>query len=237
MLDTIASVTRPLEDAQEQLRQTVELLGVRAEGATAAVQGFGKVGRDTARFLAEAGALVVAVSDLDGAVFAPGGLDVPALIAHARLSGSVAGFAEAESIASDLILELNVDLLVPAAIEGVLTADNAPGIRARLIDEEANGPTTTAADAILADRDILVVPDILANAGGVAVSYFEWAQANQSVRWTERQVQDRLRPRMLQAWDAIVSFSERHRVPLRLAATALAVDRVAEAHRLRGLYP
>jgi glutamate dehydrogenase (NAD(P)+) len=211
--------------------------GVPASRATAAVQGFGKVGRDAARFLAEAGVRVVAISDIDGGVRADNGLDIAQLGQHVDRTGSVVGFASGEFIAPDELLEADVDLLVPAAVEGVLHEENAAKVRARIVVEGANGPTSTAADAIFQDRNILVVPDILANAGGVVVSYFEWAQAHQAYRWSEREVEARLAERMTTAWDGVVGFATEHGVPLRLAATALAVQRVTQAHRLRGLYP
>jgi len=211
--------------------------GIRVDGATAAVQGFGKVGRDAARFLAQAGLRVVAVSDVDGAVHAAAGLDVEELGRHVDRTGTVAGFPGAEPIDAAELLELKLDLLVPAAVEGVLNEANARRVQARIVVEGANGPTTTAADEILTARDVLVVPDILANSGGVVVSYFEWAQANQSYRWSEREVEGRLGDKMTAAWDAVLAFAGRCDVTLRLAATALAVDRVTEAHRLRGLYP
>ncbi len=211
--------------------------GIEARSATAVVQGFGKVGRDSARFLHEAGVRLRAVSDVDGAVHADGGLDVPALIEHAARTGSVAGFPGGEPIDPGEMLELDVDLLVPAAVEGVLTAENAPRIRARIVVEGANGPTTKEADAVLAERDVLVVPDILANAGGVVVSYFEWVQANQAYWWTEDEVEGRLRERLTASWLAVLDYARAHELSLRQAATSLAVRRVAEAHRLRGLYP
>jgi glutamate dehydrogenase (NAD(P)+) len=212
-------------------------VGIEAVGATAAVQGFGKVGRGAVRFLAEAGVRVVAASDEHGAVWSEDGLDVPALEAHVDATGSVVGFAGATAIDNDTLLTLDVDLLVPAAVEGVLRADNAPQVRARVIVEGANGPTTTDADRIFAERGVLVVPDILANAGGVVVSYFEWVQANQAYWWSKSDVEARLAERMANAWEQVVAESERRSLTLRAAATCLAVQRVAEAHRLRGLYP
>jgi len=210
---------------------------IRVDQATAVVQGFGKVGRDAARFLAEAGIRVQAVSDVDGAVYSSTGLDVPALIRHAERTGSVVGFPDAEPLDPAELLLLDVDLLVPAAIEGVITAENASQVKARVIVEGANGPTTQDADAILAERDVFVVPDILANSGGVIVSYFEWVQANQAYRWTEDEVTLRLSERITAAWNAVLAYAERRSLTLRQAATALAVERVTEAHRLRGLYP
>ncbi|GAA1649170.1 Glu/Leu/Phe/Val family dehydrogenase [Georgenia ruanii] len=211
--------------------------GLRPATTTAAVQGFGKVGRGAARFLAEAGVRVTAVSDQYGAVVNAAGLDVPALERHVDATGSVVDFAGGEVLDGGALLELDVDLLVPAAVEGVLTAENAPRVRARLVVEGANGPTTPEADAILAGNDILVVPDILANAGGVVVSYFEWVQANQAYWWTESEVEARLKERMLGAWEAVSAYAAEKELSLRTAATAMAVERVASAHTLRGLYP
>lgn len=211
--------------------------GIDPSGATASVQGFGKVGRYAARFLAEAGTRVLAVSDQYGAVFASTGLDIVALEAHVDATGSVVGFAGGEAVPAETVLEAEVDLLVPAAVEGVLRADNAGRVRAKVIVEGANGPTTPEADRILQEADRLVVPDILANAGGVIVSYFEWVQANQAYWWSENEVEARLAERMLDAWDSVTAAATRLDVPLRTAATCLAVERVAQAHQLRGLYP
>ena len=211
--------------------------GVRPASATATVQGFGKVGADVARLLAEAGMQVVAVSDRYGAIYASRGLDVPALRQHVAATGSIVDFAGGEAMDPGEVLLLDVDLLVPAAVEGVLHGDNAAQVRARLVVEGANGPTTQDADRILNERGVVVVPDILANAGGVIVSYFEWAQAHQAYRWTLREVEERLRGRMLEAWDDVVDVSNRRGMTLREAATLTAVERVAEAHSIRGLYP
>lgn len=211
--------------------------GIDPEGATAAVQGFGKVGRGAALILAKLGVRVVAVSDEYGAVYADRGLDLPALDQHATRCGSVTGFAGADPLDGDRLLELDVDLLVPAAVEGVLHAGNASRVQARVVVEGANGPTTAEADQILADRDVLVVPDILANAGGVVVSYFEWVQANQAYWWSASEVEARLKSRMLRAWQAVTECAGTRQITLRKAATVLAVETVAQAHRLRGLYP
>ena len=205
--------------------------------STAVVQGFGKVGRDAARLLAESGVRVIAVSDIDGAVHNPDGLDIHALMRHVDATGSVAGFGGGEAIDGEAVLELECDALVPAATEGVLTDENADRVRAGIVVEGANGPTTKAADAILARRGVLVVPDILANAGGVVVSYFEWVQANQAYWWSEDEVNERLRDRMTSAWHAVLTYSQGQELSLRQAATCLAVQRVWEAHRLRGQYP
>lgn len=215
----------------------MESRGLAPSSSTAAVQGFGKVGRGAARFLWDAGVRVLAVSDQYGAVHNPGGLDLPALEAHVDRTGSVVEFGGGDALDRDLLLELDVDVLVPAALEGVLTRENAPRVRAKVIVEGANGPTSAQADRIFAENDILVVPDILANAGGVIVSYFEWVQGNQSYWWTAQEVEDRLRTRMVGAWDSVTGYAAEHQLSLRAAATIMAVERVAEAHRQRGLYP
>jgi glutamate dehydrogenase (NAD(P)+) len=212
-------------------------LGIEPTQASAAVQGFGKVGRGSARFLADAGVRVTGVSDQYGAIWAVDGIDVPALEQHVDRTGGVTGFDGAVQIDHETLLALDVDVLVPAAVEGVLHGQNADHVRARVIVEGANGPTTTEADRVLAERDVLVVPDILANAGGVVVSYFEWVQANQAYWWSEAEVEARLADRMTSAWWQVVAEAHQHGVSLRTAATCLAVRRVAEAHQQRGLYP
>jgi glutamate dehydrogenase (NAD(P)+) len=212
-------------------------VGLDPADATAAVQGFGKVGRGAARFLHNAGVRVVAVSDERGGILDPAGLDVPTLEEHVDRSGTVIDYPGVAVIDNDTLLTLDVDLLVPSAVEGVLHRDNAQLVRASVVVEGANGPTTTEADRVLADRGVLIVPDILANAGGVVVSYFEWVQANQAYWWTQNQVEARLAQRMTEAWDQVLTEAESRQLPLRTAATCLAVRRVAEAHKLRGLYP
>ncbi|KJL41632.1 Glu/Leu/Phe/Val family dehydrogenase [Microbacterium trichothecenolyticum] len=204
---------------------------------TAAVQGFGKVGAGAARLLAASGVRVVAVSDQYGALHADGGLDIDALETHVARTGSVVGFAGGQPIDGAELLELRVDVLAPCAVEGVLHAGNAHRVQARIVVEGANGPTTPEADDVFRERGIVVVPDILANAGGVIVSYFEWAQANQAYRWTSREVEERLRERMSESWAHVHTQAQRTGRSLRQTATVIAVERVADAHRLRGLYP
>lgn len=211
--------------------------GIEVRGARAAIQGFGKVGRGAARFLAEEGVDVLAVSDVYGGIHDRSGLDIAALERYVDETGSVVGFPDAEPISGEDVLTADVDLLVPAAIEGVVHAGNAGEIRARVIVEGANGPLTGEADRILESRGVLVVPDILANAGGVVVSYFEWVQANQSYWWSEGEVNERLVDRMTRAWRDVLGYSQERRLTLRLAATCMAVERVYRAHELRGLYP
>lgn len=211
--------------------------GIDPTAATASVQGFGKVGAGTVEFLADAGVKVLAVSDQYGAVRRSEGVDYAALAAHVAETGSVVGCPGTEAMDPADLLTMDVDVLVPAAVEGVLTKDNAPDVKATIVVEGANGPTTGEADAILNEKGVLVAPDILANAGGVIVSYFEWAQANQAYRWTLQEVNDRLAERMRTAWDGVLATSQKHGVSLREAATVTAVKRVKEAHEIRGLYP
>jgi len=211
--------------------------GVGLAEVSVAVQGFGKVGSHAARFYAEAGAKVVAVSDQYGGVRSADGLDVPALMAHVAATGSVTGFGDADPVDNEALLGLDVDVLVPAAVEGVLDERTARSVKARWVVEGANGPTTGEGDRVLRDRGVVVVPDILANAGGVVVSYFEWVQANQAYWWTEREIEDRLEQRMLTAYAAVSQVARTDGLSLRDAALVIGVRRVAEAHQIRGLYP
>jgi glutamate dehydrogenase (NAD(P)+) len=211
--------------------------GLDLEGAPVAIQGFGNVGTNAARMFYEEGCGVVAVSDLEGGVLNPRGLDIPKLIEHARRAGGVAGFPDADRITNAELLTLPCDILVPAAVGGQITEANADRIQARLVAEAANGPTTPAADRILRERGITVVPDILANAGGVVVSYFEWVQDIQFYFWKEREINERLREIMTAAYQRVVALAHDEGVDLRTAALLLGVKRVADAHKLRGLYP
>ncbi|MDF2709342.1 Glu/Leu/Phe/Val dehydrogenase [Nonomuraea muscovyensis] len=212
-------------------------LGRSPEGVTVAVQGFGKVGALAAQYLADAGCTVVAVSDATGAVHASSGLDVAALRAWVTESGGVHGYRDADAMERDELVEQDVDLLVPAALENVITEANAPRVRARLIVEGANGPTTPEADEILAANGATVVPDILANAGGVIVSYLEWVQNMQAYSWSAQEVELKLRDLMQSAYDEVRSLATDRGLTLRQAAHAIGVGRVADAHRMRGLYP
>jgi Glutamate dehydrogenase/leucine dehydrogenase len=213
-------------------------LGIEPRGATVAVQGFGKVGGLAAQFLHDAGCRVVAVSDVNGGVYNAGGLDPIDLVRHMRAGAdTVVGYPGTDAISNEELLELDVDVLVPAALEGVIHDGNADRVRARLVVEGANGPTTPDGDAILEDRGILVVPDILANSGGVAVSYFEWVQDMQAYFWSEEQVNERLRELMERAYAEVADLAAERKVSMRTAAQMIGVGRVAEAHRTRGLYP
>jgi glutamate dehydrogenase (NAD(P)+) len=205
-------------------------------GRTVAVQGFGKVGSVAASTLESMGCKVVAVSDIHGGVYRRDGLDVRALLEHVRRYHSVVGFRDAEPISNAELLELDVDFLIPAATENQITRANADRIRARFILEGANGPTTLEADAVLERRGIVVVPDILANAGGVTVSYFEWVQNRTGLYWTEAEVYGRLQAVLEQAFQDVYQMAVQHRVSLRTAAYMVGLQRVEEVYRLRGIY-
>ncbi len=219
------------------IEEAVRTLGRDLTRQRVVIQGFGNVGSNLAAILYAAGVPVVVVSDGAGGIYNPRGLDIPAVLRHKQAHGSVAGYPEAEAVDNATLLELPCDILVPAALEGQITARNAGRIQARLVVEAANGPTTPPADLILGERDIMVVPDILANAGGVTVSYFEWAQAMQAFAWELEEVNCRLRKIMQRAYAAVHQIAEERRLPLRTAALALAIQRVADATRTRGIYP
>jgi glutamate dehydrogenase (NAD(P)+) len=212
-------------------------LGMPLAGSRVVIQGFGKVGGPLAFLLHSAGMRVVGVSDVGGAVFNAGGIDVPGLAEHAQATGSVAGFAGAEVLDPDDLFRTECELLVPAALGGVIDAGVAEGIEAKLIVEAANGPTLPDADAVLDRKGIVVVPDILANAGGVTASYFEWAQSRQGYAWDEELVAERLRHTMDEAFTSVWARAEMLGVSLRRAAFVVAVERVAEAIAARGLFP
>lgn len=201
---------------------------------TVAIQGFGNVGAFAAEIFYRAGYKIVAVSDSKGGIVDMHGLDVPALGKHKALTGSVAGFGKSKPIDNKKILELAVDVLVPSALENVLTEKNAGRIQARAVLELANGPTTPEADAKLFKRGIPVIPDILANAGGVTGSYFEWVQNLNGDRWSEKEVLAKLKPIMVESFEAVWNMAERHHVNLRTGAYMVAIDRIARAMRLRG---
>ncbi len=202
-----------------------------------AVQGFGNVGGIAGKLFAETGARVVAVQDHGGTIYREAGLDVPALLRHVAETGSVAGFAQAEVIANDLFWEVDCDILIPAALEQQITADNAGRIKARMIIEGANGPTTPAADDILQERNVLVLPDVIANAGGVTVSYFEWVQDFSSFFWDEAEINARLVRIMKEAFAGVWQVAQDHKVSLRTATFIVACRRILHTRELRGLYP
>lgn len=205
------------------------------EGAAVAIQGFGNVGSFTARFLHEMGAKVTAVSDAYGGIQNSAGLDIPALLSHMADTGRVGGFSGSEEIDNDELLASEVDVLIPAAIGGVLTGENANSVRAKYIVEAANGPTEPEADEIFEKRNILVLPDILANAGGVTVSYFEWVQNRQHFRWERERVRNELDRILAESFDRVLRIAEEKKVSLRVAAYILGIGRVGRATVLAGL--
>ena len=211
--------------------------GLSVRGARVSIQGFGNAGMHAAQLMHDAGYTIVAVSDSRGGVANPNGLDVAGVIAHKGETGSLVGFTGGERVSNKEVLEYDCDVLVPAALEKVITAENAPRIRAKIVAEAANGPTLPEADRILHDRGIMVLPDILANAGGVTVSYFEWVQDLQENFWEEDEINERLKRKMTRAFKETYEQSQRLNIDMRRGAYVVAVSRVAEATKLRGLYP
>jgi glutamate dehydrogenase (NAD(P)+) len=216
--------------------QALKRFGLLPSTTRVVVQGFGNVGGMAARLMHQQGFTIVSVIEVDGAIYNPGGIDIPQLIRHRKETGSILDFPEAENMDRDEAMLLECDVLLPAAKENVITSKNAPKIRARILCEGANGPTTPGADAILADNGVFVIPDILANAGGVTVSYFEWVQDRQGYFWNEDLVNTRLEELMVSNFGHVVSYAEKHSVNNRIAAYMLAIDRVASAVKLRGIY-
>jgi glutamate dehydrogenase (NAD(P)+) len=211
-------------------------LKMDVKGATVAVQGFGNVGSVAAQLMAREGCKIVAISDRTGGYHNPKGIDVDDAIAHVKKHRSLEGYNKGDVITNEQLLELDVDVLVPAALENVITTKNAKKIKAKVICEGANGPTTAAADAILDEKGIFVIPDILANAGGVTVSYFEWVQNRGGYYWDEQTVNDRLKSIMDKSFADVLKLSQQHKVNMRTAAYMVAISRVATVHRLRGIY-
>lgn len=218
-------------------REAARRIGLPLAGARVAVQGFGNVGGVAAELFAQAGAKVVAVQDHSGSIVAERGFDVAALQAHVAQTGGVAGFKGSEPMSSDEFWTHPVDILIPAALEGQITTERARRLTAKLVLEGANGPTHTAADDILAERGVLVVPDVICNAGGVTVSYFEWVQDFSSFFWTEDEINQRLDKIMVDALARIWDMADRHRITLRTATFAVACERILAARQERGLYP
>jgi len=212
-------------------------LGISVTGATVAVQGFGNAGSIAARLLAEQGARVIAVSDSTAGIHVPGGLDIPRVVRWKAEHGTVQGFPGARAITNAELLTLECDILLPAALENQIHAGNARDVKARMVAEAANGPTDPDADRIFAERGIFVIPDILCNAGGVTVSYFEWVQDLNRDHWSEAIINEKLREIMVKAFHEVYAMHEREHCDMRTAAYLVAVDRVASATAMRGLYP
>ncbi len=220
--------------------EAMKFLGMPIEGCRVIVQGFGNVGSNAAKLLAERGYWVIGVAEYDGAICVPeghrGGLDIPNLLSHRQRTGSIVGFAGAEAVDRYELLTRECEILIPAATENVITSRNAGELRCRVLCEGANGPTTVAADAILAEKGVFVIPDILANAGGVTASYFEWVQDRMGYFWTEHEVNQRLERIMVDSFADVISYATSHDVDNRMAAYMLAIDRVAYTTKQRGMY-
>ncbi|HIC94729.1 MAG TPA: Glu/Leu/Phe/Val dehydrogenase [Anaerolineae bacterium] len=218
-------------------REALKRLGMPLEGATVAIQGFGNVGSVSAYLFQDAGAKIIAISDSRGGIHNPRGLNARDVLRFKRETGTVVGYPGADAITNEELLELECDILIPAALEGQITKENAPRIRAKVIAEGANGPTTPEADEILFDRGIFFIPDILCNAGGVVVSYFEWVQDLQSFFWHEAQINSELERIMVRSFNEVYNIAQERGINMRLAAYVLGVGRVAEATMTRGIYP
>ena len=218
------------------IREAASRLGMSLKGAKVVVQGFGNVGSVAADLMAKEGAIIVAVSDKSTALYNAKGLDVQDLIKWVREHRQLAGYTKAETITHEQVLTVDCDVLIPAATENVITRKNAPQIKAKIICEGANGPTSAAADKILEDKGVFVIPDILANAGGVTVSYFEWVQDRGGYFWDEETVNRRLEAILVRSFGEVIAMADRHKVANRIASYIVAVDRVAAMHRLRGMY-
>ncbi len=217
--------------------QAAKFLGMDLNGAPTIVQGFGNVGSVSALMLHDLGCKIIGIGDVYGAIYNPKGIDPHALVKHMKKTRTVADYPDCERVTSQELLELQCDVLVPAALEEQITGENAARIRPKILAEGANGPTTPEADKILFENNVFVIPDILCNAGGVTVSYFEWVQDLQSFFWDEGEINKRLKHVMDSSFQAVNERAQAHKIPLRLAANILAIERVAEATRLRGIYP
>ncbi|HSK18936.1 MAG TPA: Glu/Leu/Phe/Val dehydrogenase [Longimicrobiales bacterium] len=218
------------------VKEALRELGMPLNGTKIAVQGFGNVGSVAAKLLEAEGLTVVAISDKTGGVYNPNGIYVSEALEWIRENRFLEGFPGGEAITNEELLEVDCDVLAPCALENVITRRNAGNIKARIIAEGANGPTTAFADAILEEKGVFVIPDILANAGGVTVSYFEWVQNREGYYWREDTVIERLREVMIRAFDQVLQYSKAHNVNMRTAAYMLSIDRVAAVHKLRGIY-
>lgn len=219
------------------IQEACKHLGMDPKEASVVIQGCGKVGGTAARILQEAGYKIIAMSDITGGIFDSQRLNAVDVLKHVAKSGAVLGYPDAKPISNQELLELKCDILIPAAVENVITEKNAPNIKAKMIAEGANGPTTPEANKILHEKGIFIIPDILANAGGVTVSYFEWVQDIQRFFWDEDEINRKLNSLMTRSFGAVLEMSKAKKVDMRTAAYMLAISRVAEATRLRGIYP
>ena len=221
----------------DRVLSALKHLKIKQTGLRVVVQGYGNAGYHAAKLLHEIGFKIIACSTSKGGIHVEKGLDPDAVNEHYQKTGSVTGFKGADAVTNEELLELDCDILLPCALEGQITERNAERIKARIVGEGANGPTTPEADLILHEKGTFVIPDVLANAGGVTVSYFEWVQALQEYFWSEKEVNLKLQELMDRAFEAVYKVHEDRKIDMRRAAYVLAVSRVAEAHRLRGLYP
>jgi glutamate dehydrogenase (NAD(P)+) len=212
-------------------------LNLPIKGSSAIIQGFGNVGRYTAKMLFDHGIKVVGVSDSMGAIFQAKGLDIDQLWSYKEKEKTVVGFPEAEAVPAEVLLELPCTVLIPAALSGAVNIKNAERLQCRILAEGANGPTDLEADAVLQERGIFIIPDVLANAGGVIVSYFEWVQDLQNYFWKEKEIQDRLSEIMTGVFRQVLERSLSSKVNMRMAALMIGIEKISKAHLLRGLYP
>jgi glutamate dehydrogenase/leucine dehydrogenase len=219
------------------VRAACDVLGISLDRATVAIQGFGNAGSIAARLAAEQGATIIAVSDSHGGIFNLAGLKIPELLDYKQKTGSVVGFPGAKPIPSEAVLGIECDILIPAALENQITLENVDMVKAKMVAEAANGPTTPGADIVLHKKGIMVIPDVLANAGGVTVSYFEWVQDLQELFWDEDDVNRRLERVMVSAFSDVLASARQHNVAMRTGAYILAIDRVAKAMVTRGIWP
>jgi glutamate dehydrogenase (NAD(P)+) len=217
-------------------REAARHLGVNIKGATVAVQGFGNVGSVSADLLAKEGAKIVAVTDWKGGVYNKNGLDITKMLEFSKQNKTIDGFPGGESLGNEDLFKLDVDILVPAALENQITIENAPSIKAKIVTEGANGPTTPEAHRHLHERGVFVIPDILANSGGVTTSYFEWVQDRHGYFWPETEVNEKLEAKMCEAFDDVLETSKKYKVDMRTAAYIVAISRVATVTKMRGMY-
>jgi glutamate dehydrogenase (NAD(P)+) len=216
--------------------EALKYVGIQRDGCRVVIQGFGNVGSNAARLMQERGYKVIGIAEYDGGLSNPGGIDICALLEHRARNGSILGFRGAEGVPSADLLTTDCEILIPAATENVITSRNADKVKARIVCEGANGPTTAVADEILADKKVFIIPDILANAGGVTASYFEWVQDRQGYFWTEDDVNTRMERILAESFDDVTRYAEAHGVNNRIAAYMLAIDRVAFTIKQRGIY-
>jgi glutamate dehydrogenase (NAD(P)+) len=216
--------------------EAMKHLGMSIDGCRVIIQGFGNVGSNSAKLLAEKGYTIIGIAEFDGGLYNKNGINIPGLIEHRKRAGTINGFIEAEAADKNELITYNCEILIPAATENVITSRNADRIRCKILCEGANGPTTTVADEILADKRVFIIPDILANAGGVTTSYFEWVQDRMGYFWTEAEVNQRLDAIMIESFNDVVAYAGVHKVDNRIAAYMLAIDRVAYTTKQRGIY-